>query len=215
LRARDGGKDQSYVLHMLGPDELAWARFPIGEHTKARVREIAAALGLRTAAKPESQEICFVPDGKVHAFLSRVVPDGSRPGPILDADGRRLGTHRGFAHYTVGQRRGLGVGAGVPLYVREVRPGDNAVVVVPSEGLGVWELELTDVSFVAGEAPDRFQASVMTRYRGPEAPATIERYGQGWRVTFDELQRPSAPGQAAVFYREEEVLGGGRIVCSS
>ncbi len=214
LRARDASKDQSYVLHMLGPDELALARFPIGDHTKAQVREIAASLELRTAAKPESQEICFVPNGKVHAFLSEVVPEGSRPGPILDLDGRRLGTHRGFAHYTLGQRRGLGVGVGIPLYVREVRPTDNTVVVAPSEELGVCGLELAEVSFVAGEAPDRFRASVMTRYRGSEAPATIERRPGGWRVTFDQPQRPSAPGQAAVFYREEEVLGGGRIVRS-
>src|SRR2546423_10963855 len=133
LRACDRAKDQSYVLYMLNQAELSWTHFPVGEYSKPEIREIAASLGLRTAHKPESQEICFVPGGRLHPFLEQAVPEGSRPGPILDGKGSRIGTHRGFAHYTVGQRRGLGVGVGLPLYVREVRPADNALVVAPAE----------------------------------------------------------------------------------
>lgn len=212
LRGRDQGKDQSYVLYMLDQEELRWARFPVGEYGKREVREIAATLGLRTANKPESQEICFVPKGDVHAFLAEAVASGSRQGPVVTEDGEVVGSHRGFAHYTVGQRRGLGVAAGVPLYVREVRPAANEVVVAPAERLAVWRLDLEDVSFVAGSAPEAFRAAVMTRYRGPEAPATVERSEGGWRVAFDGPQRPPAPGQAAVFYDGGEVLGGGTVV---
>jgi tRNA-uridine 2-sulfurtransferase len=212
LRARDREKDQSYVLHMLGQDELRSARFPVGEYAKSEIRAIAASLGLRTADKPESQDLCFVPGGDTHAFIDAAV-GGSAPGPILDRTGARVGIHRGFAHYTVGQRRGLGIGGGLPLYVRDVRPADNAVVVATQDEMKVDALVLEDVSFVSGEAPRRVEASVMTRYRGPEASAVVERGdGERWTVRFLQAQRIAAPGQAAVFYRDEEVLGGGTVV---
>lgn len=211
LRGRDPRKDQSYVLYMLDQGELARARFPVGDYPKGEIREIAASLGLRTARKLESQEICFVPNGDAHAFLAEAVPAGSRPGPIVTAEGRRVGTHRGFAHYTVGQRRGLGVALGTPLYVREVRPEENAVVVASIDEMRMRELEVEGVSFVSGASPRRFRASVMTRYRGPESPATIFGRGETRSVVFDEDQPPAAPGQAAVFYRGDEVLGGGTI----
>jgi tRNA-specific 2-thiouridylase len=215
LRSTDPAKDQSYVLHMLGQDELSSACFPVGGYAKRDVREIAASLGLRTAAKPESQDLCFVPGGDTHAFLTQAVGEGSVPGPILDAEGERIGTHRGFAHYTVGQRRGLGIGGGLPLYVRSVLPADNAVVVGARDDLVAGVLELDEVSFVAGSAPDRLRASVMTRYRGSEHPAVVERGTEGrWRVRFDEPHRSPAPGQAAVFYRDDEVLGGGTIAAA-
>ncbi|MGH2720366.1 MAG: tRNA 2-thiouridine(34) synthase MnmA [Actinomycetota bacterium] len=215
LRSADPSKDQSYVLHMLGQDELASACFPVGTYAKPDVRGIAASLGLRTAAKPESQDLCFVPGGDTHAFLAQAVGEGSVPGPILNAAGERIGTHRGFAHYTVGQRRGLGVGGGLPLYVRSVRPEDNAVVVAGRDELTADVLELDDVSFVAGNAPERFEASVMTRYRGPESAGVVERSPDGqWRIRFGEPQRSPAPGQAAVFYRGDEVLGGGTVVAA-
>jgi tRNA-specific 2-thiouridylase len=210
-RGADAKKDQSYVLYMLDQAELSWTHFPVGEYSKPEIREIAASLGLRTAHKPESQEICFVPGGKLHPFLEEAVPEGSRPGPILTADGSRIGTHRGFAHYTVGQRRGLGVGVGLPLYVREVRPADNAVVVAPAEEQRIRELDLSGVSFVGADSPEVLRAAVMTRYRGPEAAGTLERRGGSWTYRFDEPQPPAAPGQAAVFYCGEEVLGGGTI----
>jgi tRNA-specific 2-thiouridylase len=222
LRARDRAKDQSYVLYMLDQAELSWGHFPVGEYSKQEIRGIAESLGLRTAHKPESQEICFVPGGKLHPYLDEAVPEGSVPGPILTADGSRIGTHRGFAHYTVGQRRGLGVGVGLPLYVREVRQSDNAVVVGPADEQHITELDLSGVSFVGadradvlsgGEGPPRevLRADVMTRYRGPEAEGTLQMIDGRWTFRFDEPQAPAAPGQAAVFYRGEEVLGGGTI----
>ncbi|MEX2588304.1 MAG: tRNA 2-thiouridine(34) synthase MnmA [Actinomycetota bacterium] len=209
-RAVQAGKDQSYVLYMLGQQQLQMARFPVGSYPKEEIRQIAESLDLRTANKPESQDLCFVPGGDSHAFVSQNVPQGSVSGPIVTADGRRLGTHKGFAHYTIGQRKGLGVSAGLPLYVKEIRAGDNTVVVADAEHLRVDGMDLDQVSFVAG-APGEFRASVMTRYRGAEVPATVRADGGSARVDFDEPQPRPAPGQAAVFYDGDEVLGGGTI----
>lgn len=212
LRGRDPKKDQSYVLYMLGQDELGRTKFPVGEYSKTEIREIAASLGLRTADKPESQEICFVPDGDIHTYMAETVPAGSREGAVITSDGKKLGIHRGFAHYTIGQRRGLGVSVGSPLYVKEIRPQDNTVVVDTLDRILMRELQLEDVSFVSGESPARVRAAVMTRYRGPEADAVITREGSTeFRVLFDEPSPPGAPGQAAVFYRGAQVLGGGTI----
>lgn len=212
LRGSDRNKDQSYVLHMLGQEELSHSRFPVGEYSKPDIRSIAATLGLRNAAKPDSQEICFVPDGDAHAFLDDRVSAGSQQGAVIRPDGTQVGTHRGFAHYTIGQRRGLGVAGGVPLYVMDVRPNSNTVVVDTLEHLEVNQIRLEEVSFVAGPAPESFRAEVMMRYRGPETAATIlSEDANRWRVEFDEPTLPGAPGQSAVFYRGEEVLGGGTI----
>ncbi len=210
-RGKDPSKDQSYVLYMLGRSELENAAFPVGEYSKTEIRSIAESLGLRTAHKPESQEICFVPSGDSHAFLRATVPDGSIPGPVVDDDGTVLGTHRGFAHYTPGQRRGLGVALGKPLYVKAVKPRLNTVVVAHAEDLQVNTLELERTTFVNGETPNQLRVSVMTRYRGPEAAATLVRGNSGYSVMFDEPQGPVAPGQAAVFYSDDEVLGGGTV----
>ncbi|HEX2150199.1 MAG TPA: tRNA 2-thiouridine(34) synthase MnmA [Actinomycetota bacterium] len=211
LRAREHNKDQSYVLHMLGQEELRLARFPVGEYSKPDIRKIAASLDLRTANKPESQDLCFVPDGDTHSFLAEQVPEGSVPGRIVTPDGRQVGTHKGFAHYTVGQRKGLGIGLGVPLYVAEIRSGDNTVVVAGAGEMKVDEIQLEGVSFV-GERPEgSFRTSVMSRYRGAEVPATVEVDGDTANVTYDEPQARPAPGQTAVFYDGEEVVGGGTI----
>ena len=214
LRARQAEKDQSYVLHMLGQEELAMARFPVGNYSKPEIRQIAASLGLRTAGKPESQDLCFVPGGDTHAFISKQLPEGSTPGPVVDAQGRRVGTHRGFAHYTVGQRKGLGVGGGLPLYVVEVRSSDNTLVVAGAGDMKVDRIDVGGVSLVSGLRGAQFQASVMTRYRGSEHPATVRVEGSRATVTFEEPQPRPAPGQAAVFYRGEEVVGGGTILAS-
>lgn len=211
LRARDRDKDQSYVLYMLGQAELEMARFPVGEYSKPEIRTIAAELGLRTAGKPESQDLCFVPGGDTHRFLAARVPEGSVSGPILTPDGRELGSHRGFAHYTVGQRKGLGVGVGLPLYVTEVRPRDNAVVVDAAGGRPVDRMSLGNVCFVGDVPAGEFRTSVMTRYRGAEVPATVALTGSTAEVRFDQPQRRPAPGQTAVFYDGEQVVGGGTI----
>lgn len=210
-RASEPGKDQSYVLYMLGQPELELARFPVGEYPKAEIREIARSLGLRTADKPESQDLCFVPEGDSHAFIRERVPAGSVPGPIVTDKGEKLGTHKGFAHYTVGQRKGLGVGVGVPLYVREIRAADNTVVVAGAGQLETRSMVVGDLSFVAGGCPDTFRTSVMTRYRGTEVPVTVTVTGTSAQVEFDEPQPRPAPGQTAVFYDGDEVMGGGAI----
>lgn len=211
LRGKDRGKDQSYVLYMLNQEELASAYFPVGEFRKSEIRDIAASLGLRVAGKPESQEICFVPGGDSHAFLSEQLPEGSRPGPLVTVSGRRIGTHAGFAHYTVGQRRGLGVGGGIPLFVKEIRAEGNEVVVAPKHEASARTVEVEDVSLISGEQSLEFNASVMTRYRGAEAEAGVSVENGRATVQFEESQPPPAPGQAAVFYAGEEVLGGGTI----
>lgn len=210
-RALDRSKDQSYVLYMLGQPELAATRFPVGQYSKTEIREIAASLGLRTAAKPESQDICFVPNGDTHAFLRERVPAGSKPGPILSSEGELLGTHRGYVHYTLGQRRGLGVGSGAPLYVTEIRPSENALVVATEDQMRVPTIELKDLTFV-GQPMEVFRTSVVTRYRGREALGTVWVSGSTAQVKFDEPQPPAAPGQSAVFYDGDEVLGGGTIL---
>lgn len=211
LKGKDPGKDQSYVLYMLDQDELNRTAFPVGEYNKAEIREIATGLGLRTADKADSQEICFVPNGDSHAFISEKIPVGSTPGDILDANDRVVGTHRGFAHYTPGQRRGLGVAIGQPLYVKEIRPLDNTIVVATKERISVRSLSLANVAFVSGSPADELRASVMTRYRGPEALATIVNGDDGYEVIYDDSQPAIAPGQAAVFYDGEQVIGGGTI----
>ncbi len=212
LRAVDPQKDQSYVLYSLGQFELSRTLFPLGEYTKAQVRAIAARLGLPVADKPESQDFCFLGGLDYRDWLALQVGE-SNPGPIEDLTGRRLGEHRGIAFYTVGQRRGLGIAAGVPLYVVAIDPARNAVIVGPEEALYRASLEAEDVHYVAGrppEGPARITARI--RYRAPEAPATLEPRPDGSAlVRFDEPQRAPTPGQVVVFYRGDEVLGGGII----
>lgn len=212
LRGRDRSKDQSYVLYMLDQSELQMASFPVGEYSKSEIRQIAESLDLRTAHKAESQEICFVPSGDSHAFVTDNIPAGSRSGAIVDQQGKRLGTHRGFAHYTVGQRRGLGVSVGLPLYVRSVDAGSNVVTVATGEHMTMESMIIENVSFVAKDQTPPDRASVMTRYRGPEAQASLVPDGKAFRVQFSEPQPCAAPGQAAVFYQDEVVLGGGTVI---
>ncbi|MEX0789310.1 MAG: tRNA methyl transferase PRC-barrel domain-containing protein, partial [Actinomycetota bacterium] len=211
LRARERNKDQSYVLHMLGQAELELARFPVGEYPKSEIRQIAASLGLRTANKPESQDLCFVPGGDTHSFIAEQIPQGSVPGRIVTADGTRVGTHKGFAHYTVGQRKGLGIGLGVPLYVSEIRSDDNTVVVAGAGEMKVDQIQVQGVSFVGSPPRGEFRTSVMSRYRGREFPASVVVDGETAAITFDEPQDRPAPGQTAVFYDGDEVVGGGTI----
>lgn len=212
LRAADPQKDQSYVLYSLGQFELSRTLFPVGEYTKAQVREVAARLGLPVADKPESQDFCFLGGLDYRDWLA-VQAVGGPPGPIEDLSGRKLGEHRGIMFYTVGQRRGLGVAAGVPLYVVAIDPARNAVIVGPESALYRDTLEAEDVSWVSGRAPTGpVRVAARIRYRAPEAPATLEPRTDGSvLVRFDEPQRAPTPGQAVVFYRGDEVLGGGII----
>jgi len=212
LRACDRSKDQSYMLYRSSQHALKSLVLPLGTLTKGEVRALALQAGLPAAARPESQDVCFAPGGDVAALLSRRCPQAVRPGPILDADGSEIGRHDGLARYTVGQRRGLGIGGPEgPHYVLGILPEHNALVVGPEEALWADSCDLVEVRLV-GDPPGRsFPASVMTRYRGTETPATVALRGEEATVRFRRPHRAPAPGQSAVFYGGERLIGGGII----
>ncbi len=212
-RARDTGKDQSYVLHRLGPEQLQRCRFPLGDKTKQEVRALAAEAGLPVAAKQESQEICFVPSGDYRDLVRRLRPDAFEPGAIVDRGGNVLGRHEGIGGFTVGQRRGLGLAASTPLYVLELDPARRRVTVGPRSSLGVAEAAVGDVAWTAIPAPQApLRVEVVLRYRARPVPALVHRVGtHEARVVFAEPAWPVTPGQAAVFYDGDTVVGGGRL----
>ncbi len=212
-RGADPAKDQSYVLHVLGQAELARAMFPAGEYTKPQVRALAAERGLPTAARAESQDLCFVADGDYRRFLRDWAPEISQPGPILDRWGRQLGTHLGLPSYTVGQRSGLGIAAPRPLYVLEVDHARNALVVGPIEELGCSRLRTERVNWVSGRTPaGPLRAGVQIRYHTSPAPALITSLPDGRaEIQFADPLRGAMPGQGAVFYQDDTCLGGGVI----
>jgi len=213
LRARDSEKDQTDFLWPLGQAQLAAARFPVGELTKAEVREQARRLGLVTAEKPESQEICFVPDDDYRGFLAQREPAMFRPGPIVDREGNVLGAHGGVAGYTIGQRKGLGLAAGRPLYVVALDAERNAITVGGADELARDRLVARSVNFIAGEppgAPVRVVAKI--RHKHAPASATVHARADGAvEVIFDQPQRAITPGQSVVFYQGERCVGGGVI----
>ncbi|HSM37723.1 MAG TPA: tRNA 2-thiouridine(34) synthase MnmA [Candidatus Limnocylindrales bacterium] len=212
-RAADPDKDQTYFLWVLDQEQLAHTVFPLGDLTKPRVRAIATELGLPTANKPESQEICFVPAGDYRALLAERRGYDGEPGPIEDADGVRVGTHTGYAHYTVGQRHGLGLALGDPVYVREVRPASNTVVIGRRQEVATRRFAVEGRRIVAGDPPaERFSASVRIRHRASDVPCEVTLRGaDGFTVETAEPVWAPAPGQAAVLYDGEVCLGGGRI----
>lgn len=212
-RGVDRGKDQSYVLHVLGQEELGQTLFPLGRLTKPEVRQMAAERRLPAAARQESQDLCFVADGDYRRFLQRWAGAALAPGPIVDSEGRQLGEHRGLAHYTIGQRRGLGIAAPEPLYVLALVPERNAVVVGPAAQLGRDRLTAESVHWISGAAPPAaFEAEVQIRYRAEPVPATVTPVADGSvEVRFTRPVRDASPGQSAVFYRGERCLGGGAI----
>ena len=210
LRSVDPTKDQSYVLYMLGQEELSRVRFPVGGMTKARTREVAAALGLRTAAKPESQDICFVGRRSYREFLAEQAPGASLPGPVVDTEGRVLGAHDGIAGFTVGQRRGLGVAVGERRYVVAVDPQTATVVVGGREHLQTWGVAASEVSWVSGPPVPGEVVGAKVRYHGDAAPAEVQAV-EPLQIRFLTPQSGVAPGQAVVVYRGDEVVGGGTI----
>jgi tRNA-specific 2-thiouridylase len=211
-KGADPRKDQSDFLWPLTQAQLAAARFPVGHLTKDAVREHARRLGLVTAAKPESQEICFIPDDDYRGFLRGRDPAVFRPGPIVDTDGTLRGRHSGIANFTVGQRRGLGLNGGEPRYVVDLDPETNTVVVGSGRDLERDRLIATDVNFISGvpRAPIRVEARI--RHRHVPAPATVSAEGDGTAtVVFDAPQRAITPGQSVVWYQGDLVIGGGVI----
>ncbi len=212
LRGADPAKDQSYVLFPLTRAQLDRTLFPVGGMDKPRVREEARRLGLRIAEKPESMEICFVPDDDHRRLLRERLGDRIREGEFVDSSGRVLGRHPGHQLFTVGQRRGLGITLGRPTYVVAIEPAANRVVLGDDEDLGRAEFATEDTNWIAGPPSGLLRANVQVRSRAEAAPATIEVPAPGRaRVRFDEPQRAVTPGQAAVFYDGDEVLGGGWI----
>ena len=209
----DANKDQSYVLFHLDQDTLAHMLFPLGELTKREVRELAAGRGFANADKPESQDICFVPDGDYASFIRKRTGRVFEAGPIVDRDGRLLGQHNGLIHYTIGQRKGIGVAAPEPLYVFAKDVAENRLVVGTNECTLCEGVEVRDVNFVARESigrPDRFL--VKTHYRQAARPALVEQTGDASvRIRFGSPQRACAPGQAAVVYDGDTVVCGGTI----
>jgi tRNA-uridine 2-sulfurtransferase len=213
FRARDDDKDQTYFLYGLRADQLEHARFPLGELTKPEVRAAARSLGLATADKPESQEICFVPGGDYREALRTRAGWRPVPGRLLDADGTAVGEHQGTPAYTVGQRQGLGVALGAPRYVSRIDPISNTIQLGRREDLEVRAFNVERASFIDPRMRvDPVRVSVRIRHRATPVPATIRPLGERrWSVATDDPVWAAAPGQAAVFYDGDEVLGGGRI----
>jgi tRNA-specific 2-thiouridylase len=207
-------KDQSYVLYMLGQDELSRLIFPLGGFSKAQVRQMAAERGLVTAHKPESMDICFIPDNDYHRFMREEQPDALRSGPIVDRRGTVLGQHGGLPLYTVGQRKGLGITSKVPLYVIELDTARNLLVVGTADELECPELFAENFSFVSDTWPTaELRCAAQIRSHAAAVPATVEPLETGMiRVRFDQPQRAVTPGQALVLYDGDVVIGGGRIM---
>ncbi len=215
LRGVDPVRDQSYFLFATTLAQLEFLRFPLGGmEGKAETRAIAARHHLPVAAKRDSQDICFVPDGDYAALVARLRPEAASPGEIVDLDGRVLGEHRGLLHYTVGQRKGLGLGGGPPLYVVGLDPTAGRVVVGPRAALARRHVSLREVNWLGG-AETELRGEVRVRSTRPPAPATIRRQpGNRAEVEMDRPEEGVAPGQACVVTQGERVLGGGWIAAA-
>jgi tRNA-specific 2-thiouridylase len=210
LRGRDAKKDQSYFLYGVPPSVLARLEFPLGDLTKDQTRAEGVRLGVPNAHKPDSQELCFVPDGDIGGFVERERGVAQR-GEVRDSAGRTVGEHQGIYRYTVGQRRGLGLGGGPARYVLRVLPDENAVVVGDESELFSRSFAVPQASWCGPTPREPFEADVRVRYRHTPARARVVPEGVGFRAEFFEPQRAITPGQAAVVYRGDEVVGGGII----
>ncbi len=215
LAARDPRRDQSYFLYRLGQPLLRRLLLPLGELTKAEVRAIARRLDLPAAESRDSQDLCFIEGGDYRAFLRRMRPSAFRPGPIRTVEGEVVGRHAGLPAYTIGQRKGLGVVWREPLYVVGMSAESNALIVGTRAELGQEEAELEEVVFTVAQPPLPAEVEVRTRHRAPRVPAVLSNEGGRWLLRFREAQRAVAPGQSAVLYRGEEVIGGGFFAASS
>ncbi len=216
-QALHAAKDQTYMLYNLTQDQLARTVMPLGEFSKDEVRKIADAEGIPVADKPDSQEICFVPDGHYTDYIYKNAAEVPGEGDFVDEDGRVLGRHKGIIHYTVGQRKGLGLPLGYPAYVKSINPETNEVVIGDESSVLRSEIICDRVNYLSidGLAPgDSINARTKIRYHHKAAPSLIEAVGKDRiRITFDEPVKAPAPGQAAVFYDENDcVIGGGRIL---
>ncbi|NWJ48488.1 MAG: tRNA 2-thiouridine(34) synthase MnmA [Chloroflexi bacterium] len=217
LRAVDASKDQSYVLYMLNQKQLSRILFPLGEYTKTQARQMAAQRGLATAAKPESQDICFVAGGDYRDYIKNRLSEGAAtPGPIINLSGEVVGQHNGLPNYTIGQRKGIGIYAPTPTYVLKVVNESNTLVVGDDRDLFQREFEVENINWINGEwSKEPVPATVKIRYKAREASGTVQLLDSETRkarLVLDNPQRAITPGQAAVFYQGDEVLGGG-VIC--
>lgn len=211
-RGRDGGKDQSYVLFGINPSILDRIIFPVGDYEKPFIRETAQKAGLRVFDKPDSQEICFIPDNDYAAFLERYRGRQDTAGEIVDTAGQVLGQHEGFERYTIGQRKGLGLAFGEPRYVVALQPETRRVVIGTREDLARDTLEADRANWLAPDVPEEFSCRAQIRYRHEAAPAQVKRTSETeFQVFFDVPQFGVTPGQAVVLYEDDRVLGGGWI----
>lgn len=218
-RAVDPAKDQSYFLFATTPEQLDFLRFPLGGMSKEETRAHARRFGLIVADKPDSQDICFVPDGQYAGVIEKLRPEAAEPGEIVHLDGRVLGAHKGIIHYTIGQRRGLGIGGGAvddgtPLYVVRLEPDTKRVVVGPQDALLVSDIYVKDLNWLTAPiAKAGMQVGVKVRSTRPPAAATITDLGNGSaHVRLEDPEAGVAPGQACVVYDGDRVLGGGWIM---
>ncbi len=212
-RAVDEHKDQSYVLSVLGQEQLSHALFPVGNYTKPEIREIAARFGLPTASKKDSQDLCFIGDNNYRRFLTDYAPEIMTPGPIMRVSGEVLGQHSGLANYTIGQRKGLGLNTLEPQYVVGINPAENRLVVGTAQELGSTSLTAKRVNWVSGSPPaEAFKAEVKIRYKAKPVDAWVNALPDNrMTVQFDAPLRDITPGQGAVIYDGDLVLGGGVI----
>jgi tRNA-uridine 2-sulfurtransferase len=212
-KSADPGKDQTYTLYNLTQEQLAHTLFPLGGYKKSEVRDMASRLGLAVADKPDSQEICFIPDDDYKRFFSENSTIEDSPGPIYDVSGEHLGSHRGLAYYTVGQRKGLGLAAGHPLYVVELDTTHNALIVGSDEDVYADGLIAADINYIAVDLPAKpLHVRARVRYHAREVPALLSPLpGSSARLDFAKPERAVTPGQSVVFYDGDEVLGGGTI----
>ena len=213
-KSLDESKDQSYVLYSLTQEQLAHTRLPLGAMHKSETRRIAEEQGFYNADKPDSQDICFVPNGDYAGFIARFTGHDCSAGDFVDEEGHVLGRHKGIVHYTVGQRKGLGIAADAPLYVKQIDAASNRVVLSGNESLFSRELTANDFNWIAYDVPPReLRASARVRYHQREQAATVTVLGDGRvHLVFDEPQRAITPGQAVVLYDGDSVLGGGTIL---
>ncbi len=214
LKGKDITKDQSYVLYSMTQKELEHTDFPLGEYSKDEIRKIAENHEFVNANKPDSQDICFVPDGDYVSALKRFTGKEYEPGDFVDQDGNVLGRHKGIVCYTIGQRKGLGISAAYPLYVIRLDIEKNQVVLGKNEDLFTKDVYVENINWINPEATEAtFRCKAKVRYRMTEQPCQVQRIGAtAAKIVFDEPQRAITPGQSAVFYDDEIVLGGGIII---
>ncbi len=223
--SQTGAKDQTYALYNLTQEQLAHTLMPVGEYTKDEIRKLAGNVGLRVADKPDSQDICFVPDGDYASYITKYVEScsckgagsdhrGITPGNFVLTDGTVVGRHKGLIHYTVGQRKGLGIALGYPVFVLEINPGTNEVVVGSGEESMSYQVRANHVNFMSVEdLPERKRVWAKIRYNHKGAWCTVQKTGEDEILcVFEEAQRAVTPGQAVVLYDGDYVLGGGTII---